>query len=66
MDINTIQQRAFILSSLRRLNISITTKSYKFVDEIIKEGWMPPLGSLNEVDNIIKNKYNCYIKNCGM
>ena len=52
-----LQQRAFILSSLRRLNIPISTFAYRFADQIIKEGWMPPLGNLSEVDAKIELKY---------
>jgi hypothetical protein len=58
MDASTFQQRAFILSSLRRLKIPISTYAYKFADKIIQEGWMPPLHSLDEVDFIINKKYN--------
>ena len=52
-----LQQRAFILSSLRRLNIPISTFAYRFADQMIKEGWMPPLGNLSEVDSKIELKY---------
>lgn len=55
------QQRAFILSSFRRLKIEFTTSVYKFTDKDIQEGWMPPLGSLDEVDAIIKDKFENYI-----
>lgn len=61
MDSSITQQRAFILSSLRRLNIPISTYSYKFSDKIINEGWMPPLGNLNEVDSQINIKYQEFI-----
>ena len=54
---NNPQQRAFILSSLRRLNIHISSYSYKFVDDVIREGWMPPLGNLTEVDSEIEAKF---------
>lgn len=52
-----LQQRAFILSSLRRLNIPISTFAYRFADQMIKEGWMPSLGNLSEVDAIMELKY---------
>jgi hypothetical protein len=55
------QQRAFILSSFRRLKIEYTTSVYRFADKIIQEGWMPPLGSLDEVDDIIRNKYQDFM-----
>lgn len=55
------QRRAFILSSFSRLKIGFTASVYKFVDKIIQEGWMPPLGSLNEVDAIIKGEFENYI-----
>jgi hypothetical protein len=57
MDNNNLQQRAFILSSLRRLNISISTYAYRFVDKIIRDGWMPSLGSLDEVDVEVQVKF---------
>ena len=56
-----LQQRAFILSSLRRLNIPISTFAYRFADQMIKEGWMPPLGSLSEVDSRIELKYSEFV-----
>jgi hypothetical protein len=52
-----LQQRAFILSSLRRLNVPISSFAYMFADQMIKDGWMPPLGSLSEVDDNIELKY---------
>jgi hypothetical protein len=57
MDSNTLQQRAFILSSLRRLSIPITTHAYRFADKIIKSGWSPALGDLNQVDSQIIIKF---------
>jgi hypothetical protein len=63
MKINSevLNQRAFILSSFRRLEIPISISVYKFVDKIIGEGWMPPLSSVNKVDQFIKNKYKEFI-----
>jgi hypothetical protein len=58
---DTLKRRAFILSSLRRLNIPISTFAYKFADKIISEGWMPTLACLDEVDTSIKNKYEDFI-----
>jgi len=52
-----IKQRAFILSSLRRLNISISTYAYRFADKMIREGWMPSLGDLKQVDQEIEIKF---------
>ena len=60
-----LQQRAFILSSLRRLNIPISTFAYRFADQMIKEGWMPPLGSLSEVDSRIELKYAEFVNGKG-
>jgi hypothetical protein len=57
MDNDILKQRAFILSSLRRLNISISTYAYKFADKMIKEGWMPSLGDLKQVDQEIEIKF---------
>jgi hypothetical protein len=61
MGSNILQQRAFILSSLRRLGIPISTYSYRFVDYVIKENWMPPLGNLSQVDSEVQNKYEKFI-----
>jgi hypothetical protein len=55
------QQRAFILSSFRRLKIEFTASVYRFADKIIQEDWIPPLGSLDEVDAIIKDKYRDFM-----
>jgi hypothetical protein len=60
-----LQQRAFILSSLRRLNIPISTFAYRFADYTIKEGWMPPLGNLSQVDATIETKYQEFINGKG-
>jgi len=57
MDNNNLQQRAFILSSLRRLNISISTYAYRFADKMIRDGWTPSLGSLDKVDAEIQVKF---------
>ena len=65
MDSSILQQRAFILSSLRRLNIPITTYAYRFADKVIKEGWMPPSGNLKEVDAKIELKYLEFINGQG-
>ena len=61
MDNDILQQRAFILSSLRRLDIHITTYAYRFADKIIKEGWMPSLGNLSEIDSQIELKFQEFI-----
>jgi hypothetical protein len=61
MDSNILQQRSFILSSLRRLGIPISTYSYRFADYVIKENWMPSLGKLSQVDSEIQNKYEKFI-----
>jgi hypothetical protein len=61
MNNDQIKQRAFILSSLSRSKILISTYAYKFADKIINEGWMPSLGNLPEVDSEIKIKYEEFI-----
>lgn len=61
MDSVTLQQRAFILSSLRRLNVTISSNAYRFCDQVIQDGWMPPLGNLEDVDSTIKQKYEDYV-----
>jgi hypothetical protein len=65
MDSTISQQRAFILSSLRRIGIPITTYAYRFSDKIISEGWMPSLSSLDEVDQSIKIKFEKFMNEQG-
>jgi hypothetical protein len=65
MDSNILQQRAFILSSLRRLDVPISTYAYRFADKVIKEGWMPSSGNLKEVDAKIELKYLEFINGQG-
>jgi hypothetical protein len=56
-----LKQRAFILSSFRRLEIPISTFVYRFADKIIRENWSPHLGKLEEVDQQIKEKYTNFL-----
>jgi hypothetical protein len=56
-----LQQRSFILSSLRRSKIEISTFAYRFADKMIKENWAPHLGKLEEVDSEVENKYHGFI-----
>lgn len=61
MSESELQQRSFILSSLRRNGILISTSAYRFADKMIKENWAPHLGKLEEVDSEVKNKYDSFI-----
>lgn len=56
------QKRSFILSSFRRLGIPFSVSVYNFADYVCNSGWMPPLGSLEEVDREILIEYNKYIQ----
>lgn len=55
------QQRQFILSSFRRLNISINTNVYRFADKLIKEKWDFSSMDLNEVDNFIRKEFDRFM-----
>lgn len=57
MDPGRKKQRAFILSSFRRMDIILSTKVYRFADHLIDIGWMPPLSGLTEVDKEILKKF---------
>ena len=57
MDAGRTKQRAFILSSFRRMDIILSTKVYRFADHLVDIGWMPPLASLTEVDKQILKKF---------
>jgi hypothetical protein len=57
------QKRHFILSSFVRLKITLTSDVYRFCDKIIREEWIPPLGSLNDVDKEILQKYQQFTYN---
>ena len=56
------QQRQFILSSFRRLKISINTDAYRFADKLIKEKWDSSTLDLSEVDYFIRQEFDRFIR----
>jgi hypothetical protein len=54
------QRRHFLLSSFVRNNITITSRVYEFIDDLIKNNYQPPLDSLTSVDTELKNLYEEY------
>ena len=54
------QQRHFLLSSIVRLNITIHSHVYEFIDDLIDKGYKAPLGSLIDVDKEMKKMYDEY------
>jgi hypothetical protein len=60
-----IQKRHFILSSFARLRITINTDVYRFADKLIRETYIFPTGSLDEVDIVIKKYYENYLNGKG-
>lgn len=56
------QKRHFLMSSMVRLGIVITSNVYEFVDYVISQGYKPPLGSLVDVDNDMKKMYKEYVE----
>jgi hypothetical protein len=56
-----IQKRHFILSSFARLGMTIDTNVYRFADKLIQENYTFPIGSLEEVDVLIKRYYEDYL-----
>ncbi len=56
------QKRQFILTSFRRLNISINTKVYRFADKLIRENWDSSSMSLDEVDYFIRREFDSFTK----
>ena len=51
------QQRQFILSSFRRLEIPYTTQVYRFADKLIREKWDSSSMDLNEVDHFMREEF---------
>lgn len=54
------QKRHFILSSLVRLNIQLTSMVYEFVDHLIDNDTQFPLDDLNKVDKEVSELYEAY------
>lgn len=56
------QKRQFILTSFRRLKISINTEVYQFIDKLIAENWDSSSMSLDEVDYFIGVEFDNFTK----
>jgi 3-oxoacyl-[acyl-carrier-protein] synthase III len=56
------QKRQFLLTSFRRLDITINTQVYRFVDKLIRETWDSSSMSLDEIDYFIRQEFNTFIK----
>jgi hypothetical protein len=56
------QKRQFLLTSFRRLNISINTEVYRFVDKLIGENWDSSSMSLDEIDYFIRREFANFTK----
>ncbi len=54
------QQRAYLLTSLVRNNIQLTSSAYQFCDHVIKKGWSPIFDD-HECDRQIKELYTNFI-----
>jgi hypothetical protein len=54
------QKRQFILTSLVRLNIKLSSAVYEFVDSLIDNDTQFPLDDLNNVDKEIFKLYEIY------
>jgi len=55
------QRRKFFLSSFVRMNISLKTEVYQFVDMLINSDWKTSYDDLNDIDQEILNKYEDFI-----
>jgi len=55
------QKRQFFLSSFVRMNISLTTKVYQFIDRLIKSDWKSSYESLDDIDREILRTYEDFM-----
>ena len=55
------QKRQFFLSSFVRMNISLTTKVYQFIDRLINSDWKSSYESLDDIDREILKTYEDFI-----
>ena len=55
------QKRQFFLSSFVRMNISLTTKVYQFIDRLIKSDWKSSYESLDDIDREILKTYEDFM-----
>ena len=55
------QNRQFFLSSFVRMNISLTTKVYQFIDRLINSDWKSSYESLDDIDREILRTYEDFM-----
>jgi hypothetical protein len=55
------QKRQFFLSSFVRMNISLTTKVYQFIDRLINSDWKSSYESLDDIDREILKTYEDFM-----
>ena len=55
------QKRQFFLSSFVRMNISLTTKVYQFIDKLINSDWKSSYESLDDIDREILKTYEDFM-----
>ena len=55
------QKRQFFLSSFVRMNISLTTKVYQFIDRLINSDWKSSYEVLDDIDREILKTYEDFI-----
>jgi hypothetical protein len=55
------QKRQFFLSSFVRMNISLTTKVYQFIDRLINSDWKSSYESLDDIDREILRTYKDFM-----
>jgi len=55
------QKRQFFLSSFVRMNISLTTKVYQFIDGLINSDWKSSYESLDDIDREILRTYEDFM-----
>jgi|TARA_R110000868_G_scaffold191430_1_gene435636 hypothetical protein len=55
------QKRQFFLSSFVRMNISLTTKVYQFIDRLINSDWKSSYESLDDIDREILRTYEDFM-----
>ena len=55
------QKRQFFLSSFVRMNISLTTKVYQFIDRLINSNWKSSYESLDDIDREILRTYKDFM-----
>ena len=57
MDADKERHKTFLINSLIRSKVSICKDVYEFVDSMVNCGWVPPYGTIFEVDLKVQEKY---------